>query len=67
MPSKSPNGKNLRKFGVWEANQSTPSEFSSVSVNTFYEFWKLLNLATADYVSNKCIESFIQRKVNDVI
>ena len=45
--------KNLPKFGAWEVNQSAPSAFSTASVNTFYELWKLLNLTTADHISNK--------------
>ena len=45
--------KNLQKFGAKEVNQSAPSAFSTASVNTFYELWNLLNLTTADYISNK--------------
>ena len=45
--------KNLRKLEVWEVYQSAPSAFSTASVNTFYQLWKLLNLTTADYICNK--------------
>ena len=53
IPSKSPNGEYLRKFRVLEADQRTTLAFSPVSVHAFPEFWKLMNLATTDYISNK--------------
>ena len=60
---KSPCCEKLRIFGVWQANQSAPSAFSTVSVHTTHKFWKLSKFF---YFSLK-LRLTVERDVQSVI
>ena len=47
------NPEQVAKWWIPEEIQRTTLAFSPVSVHAFPEFWKLMNLVTTDYISNK--------------